>query len=485
MPSPPPSLPKALFHEVFEGLTQPVGVCGPQGEVLVLNAAAKRLLGVSKPAGLVLGLEERDTLSSVRLDPAREVGTMEFFLADVPIQGVPGRRSISISLQPMTQGRFRVSFLEEESRQDSPSSRVLLFTPLFDQLEAAIVLCDARRLIRSCNGAFLRLIRQEEGRPEGIDVVTCFDHAHHAALRTAAAAAMSGALAGPLEVAWPLEGSTQPLLLEVRLAPLGAHLRGASRGFIVVAQPSQSNLARLEQRFVQADRLMELGHLATGVAHELKNPLTSILNYADYLLQKYRDHLFEQRDKERLVRIIEGVEQIDHFVRDLLAIARPETSAEAVAPVQVHEVIRRAGGLCEATFEACGVRLELTFAATHAVVEGIQSQLVQVFVNLLKNAATALPKEGGTITVATHQAGAHLVVTLKDEGCGMTKEEMDQMFEPFYTTRRATGGTGLGLVLVRSIVTRHHGQIHVQSQPGQGTSLMLRFPLHAPGPPLP
>jgi len=224
--------------------------------------------------------------------------------------------------------------------------------------------------------------------------------------------------------------------------------------------------------------MMHLGQLATGVAHELKNPLTSIVNYADYLLQKYQEDLFEARDSERLERIIEGAERMDRFIRDLVQLARPASDGGAER-VNVHDVVREAVALSEVTLTQHGAHVSMSLEAELSHVFGSRNQLVQVFVNLLTNAALAMPEQGGHVSVRSWTQGQTWWVKVADTGSGIEPEHLEHVFEPFYTTRRGSGGSGLGLLLVRAIAERHGGSARVSSDVGEGTVFTLDLPLES------
>jgi PAS domain S-box-containing protein len=224
------------------------------------------------------------------------------------------------------------------------------------------------------------------------------------------------------------------------------------------------------------DDLHRLGQLALGLAHELKNPLTSIMNYADYLLQKYRGQLFEKRDGERLQRIVEGVERIDAFIRELLKAAGPEdTTMEEFC---LHRAINEALCLCEAVLTEHEVTVVQRLDAQRTVMLGSGHGMMQVFANLITNAARAMPEgRPGNIEITTDDDDDCIVARVVDDACGMTAETLSQIFEPFFTTRRHQEGSGLGLPLVRRLVVRHRGSISVTSTPGKGSIFTVRLPV--------
>ena len=263
--------------------------------------------------------------------------------------------------------------------------------------------------------------------------------------------------------------------LRVRVATMRTRDGRTAPGFVVTGQQNELSLLELEDRLTRAEQLLNVGELATGVAHELKNPLTSILNYADYLLRKYQGSFFEDRDSERLRRIIEGVERIDNFVRDLVVLARPvETDMQRI---ELHAVIRESGLMCDVALRQSAATLHVDLDPRPPAVIGSPHQLKQVFVNLLVNAAKAMPQGGGTITVATRIHAGAVSCHVTDDAEGMSDETLARIFEPFFTTREGRDGSGLGLALVRTIVRRHGGEVTVDSELGRGTTFTIRLPL--------
>jgi signal transduction histidine kinase len=156
--------------------------------------------------------------------------------------------------------------------------------------------------------------------------------------------------------------------------------------------------------------------------------------------------------------------------------ARP--SSELAVPVVVHNVIDQAVAFCEHVISGAGATIERRYADDVRTLRGMPEQLTQVFVNLVTNACQALPNEGGVIRITTRAmvAKARIAIVVEDNGHGISAAELLHIFKPFFTTKRDGGGTGLGLSIVKSIVDRHGGTIHVDSNKPGGTSFTIELP---------
>jgi signal transduction histidine kinase len=353
---------------------------------------------------------------------------------------------------------------------------------IIDHLDAIVVVCDARRCVLVSNNTFESIVGSRD--LSGRDVLEFFEDADQAALRLAAATVMATGEVQTLESR--LRSTTEAgVHLKVQVAPARGRDAENTAGFVITGQHGELSLVELDERMTRAAQLMNLGELATGVAHELKNPLTSILNYAEYLLAKYQPDapveteapgVFDERDAQRLQRIIAGVAQIDEFVQDLVTLARP--GAAQLAPVNVHSTIHESVMMCEVALAQAQTRVELDLDLAHVPnVMGVRNQLKQVFVNLIANAGKSMPSTGGTIVLRTRVEGTNVVCQITDDGEGMSETTQERIFEPFFTTRRTRGGSGLGLALVRTIVERHSGTVAVESTPGKGTTFAVTLPI--------
>ncbi len=258
--------------------------------------------------------------------------------------------------------------------------------------------------------------------------------------------------------------------LGVSAAPLSDHT-GKIIGRVIHFQ-DLTELRRMQLAVARSERLATIGRLAAGVAHEIRNPLASISGSVEVL----RTLPGADDDSRQLIDIaVREVERLDRLITDLLDYARPR--AEERQPLDLGEV---ASELAKAfAQEKRDHEIRMVVEADEGVgIEGASSQLRQVLWNLIRNAADAM-LEGGTIRIRVmHEeltgGGRESTLSVSDTGVGMAAEEMDRIFEPFFSSK--PGGSGLGLATVARIVEDHRGTIDTTSQEGRGTTFTLRFP---------
>jgi len=231
-------------------------------------------------------------------------------------------------------------------------------------------------------------------------------------------------------------------------------------------------MERTQEELVHKEKLASMGQLAAGVAHEINNPLGSILLFAE---ASHKDTAEDDRRKDDLRMIIEETLRCKKIVSGLLNFARQQ---EVLAQESdIHHILQQAinGVAHQPSFSK--VQIETHFAPDLPHIQADPPQLVQVFVNLLNNSAEAMP-EGGTVTLRTRMQGQRAIeITLEDTGAGIPEENLDKLFNPFFTTKPLGKGTGLGLSIVYGIIKMHRGQISVKSRPGMGTTFTITLPL--------
>ncbi len=269
------------------------------------------------------------------------------------------------------------------------------------------------------------------------------------------------------------EAGVGPTLVTRIALATGAALRIARQ---IVPLPVSVRDGREQRRAAEKDKLAGLGKVVAGVVHELNNPVTSILAYAEYLRRKAERGPLDAADLERIARIEEAARRIHGFSRDLIAYARPST--EIPVPLVIHDVVDRALTFCEHVLEPARVKVERAFGEVKPV-RAIGGQLAQVFVNLFMNAAQAMRPNGGTLRVETtlDGGGAAVHVTVSDTGAGIAEHALPRIFEPFFTTNDSGDGTGLGLSIVREIVEAHRGNVWAERRDGVGATFHVVLPV--------
>ncbi len=241
---------------------------------------------------------------------------------------------------------------------------------------------------------------------------------------------------------------------------------------------SLEELHRAQSKLVQTARLSAMGELAAAVAHQINNPLTTILGDAELLL---KDVAEDDPDREALTAIFRAGKRAHEVVRRLLAMARQHSVDETPQPLDVNVTVQNTLTLVKGHIEQGNVILNVDLAGELPYISGIQGQLEDVWLNLLLNARDAVThKDDPAIGIRTRydpDRGA-VAVTVWDNGIGIPAEQQTRIFEPFYTTKAAGEGTGLGLHICRQIVEKCHGSISLQSQYNQGTQFIIYLPVY-------
>lgn len=239
---------------------------------------------------------------------------------------------------------------------------------------------------------------------------------------------------------------------------------------IVERKEADAKRARLEQQLRHANRLARIGEFVAGVAHELNEPLGSILGFAQ-LTQK--NPALPQESRQDIEKIVAASLHAREIITELLIFARqvpPEMTT-----VDLNEVVEDTLYLLESRCAREGIEVVRSLSRHPLEIVGEPAQLRQVLVNLVVNSIQAMPT-GGRLTIATEADDEHAALIIEDTGVGMSDEVRKQVFVPFFTTKEIGQGTGLGLAVVHGIVTSHGGSISVESEPGGGSRFEVRIP---------
>ncbi|MFZ5797609.1 MAG: ATP-binding protein [Desulfobulbaceae bacterium] len=236
-----------------------------------------------------------------------------------------------------------------------------------------------------------------------------------------------------------------------------------------------SNLTQIkamEKEMRENERLAAVGRMAAGVAHEVRNPLSSIKGLALLLKGKFAS---DSRESETAGLLIQEVERMNRTVSELLSFARP--APLHVRKVELAELLGDALRFISSDTESSGIAARLELPADIPPVAGDPDRLNQVFLNLLLNAVQSMERGGElTVSASNNRDDGTVAISIRDSGCGIPPENMSQLFYPYFTTK--AGGTGIGLAISQKIISDHRGVIRIDSVPGQGTTVTVELPVY-------
>jgi len=229
--------------------------------------------------------------------------------------------------------------------------------------------------------------------------------------------------------------------------------------------------AKLQAELFHAEKLAGIGSFASGIAHDINNPLQLIMGLAENLADENDLNAIHTQARE----IIDAVQRTSAICRDLTRYAR-KTSSRDDAMVSINGRLDEALKIARyaASFHDITVHKEYQEGGE---VKGNPDELLHVFVNLITNAVHAMEQGGGILTLGTKKSDDGVTVWIIDTGCGIHPEMLGQIFEPFFTTKDPGKGTGLGLYNARTLVNKMHGTISVESRIAYGTTFTITFPL--------
>jgi signal transduction histidine kinase len=240
---------------------------------------------------------------------------------------------------------------------------------------------------------------------------------------------------------------------------------------------------RLEVKAAEAEKLAYLGTLASGLAHEIRNPLNSLNLNMQMLEEELGDHRDTVPSRRRLLSITRSeISRLERLVTDFLAYAKPR-------PLELEEMISsrpldRVREVLAGEIQQRGARVEIEDRSGGSRIRVDAGQINQLLLNLVRNAFAAAEEAGRTphLKLSAMRDGSHVLLAVRDNGTGVSAEEQERMFDLFYSTRK--GGTGLGLAIVQRIAQAHGGRVEVSSARGAGTTVTVELPALAPEAPL-
>lgn len=241
-------------------------------------------------------------------------------------------------------------------------------------------------------------------------------------------------------------------------------------GLVAELTTAKESLEAAQKGLIQSEKLAGIGRLASGIAHEIGNPLQIILGYVELLERKA-----DSSSKDMLHRIEQELKRIHSILQRLLDYARPERKRIIVS--DINEIVRESILLVSGRKGFSHINFDLQLQPLPAV-KTEPEKLKQILINILFNAADAITTDQSNICVTTCKRDGYIILTVTDTGCGILEENLQRIYDPFFTTKEPGKGTGLGLAVCLGLITSMEGQIHIDSKLNCGTTVSLSIPAH-------
>jgi two-component system sporulation sensor kinase A len=240
---------------------------------------------------------------------------------------------------------------------------------------------------------------------------------------------------------------------------------GDRKGLLTIGRDiTQQKVA--ESMLIKQEKLSVVGELAAGIAHEIRNPLTSIKGLTQFM------HETKNITDEYVNVMISEIDRINQIAGELLALSKPQS--RSYSETSLREIIQYVLHIMQPEALLKDVQLIFCDDNNPKVIKGDRNELIQVFINFLKNAMEAMPN-GGSIRIDTESDAEKVQITISDEGIGIPTERLNKIGEPFYTLKEK--GMGLGLTISQKIIQQHHGTLELKSEEGVGTDVLVILPL--------
>ena len=233
-----------------------------------------------------------------------------------------------------------------------------------------------------------------------------------------------------------------------------------------------SDMKKLESELLESEQTSILGAVAAGVAHEIRNPLSSLKIFSQLMKTKHNDKEFWQTYSSV---VTDEIARLENLMGDFLKLSAKKKTQQKLETITINDVLRRVINLVE--LQIRNSQISLTVNAPEIIkIDGDEGKLVQLFLNLVMNSVQALEnKPKGEIIISSSLDDNKVLVSVKDNGVGVTKEDQDKLFDVFFSTKKC--GSGLGLSISKKIVLEHKGEIRFESKPKDGTEFFVKFPL--------
>ena len=469
------------YRELFDNIQEGIFFSTPQGRFVEVNDALVRILGYSSreevlqldiPSQVYLSAEPRQELAAL-LERQGHVRNFEVVLRRQDGSPIPVLINCFAVRDPsgrILQYRGLMLDISSLRRSQTELQRERDFSnKILNHTQSLILVTDTEGVISYANRRWSGL-GFEQSQLLGASLPELIAPARRAALRTALLAVAHGQQVDNLDLQL-LRGDGGSGQFSVNLSPIGGE-DGAVNSIVAVLT-DVTDSAVLQSKLVHAEKMAAVGQLVSGVAHEVNNPLTAILGFADLLMEN--EDLPENARRDLRV-ILQEAQRTKQIVQNLLSFARQMPPQRR--PVQLNAILRRTVQLRAYDFHSHGIEVVERLDESLPEVIADPHQFQQVFLNILNNAHDAVRETGrpARIEVMSARIGSQVEICFRDNGMGIASP--DRIFDPFFTTKEVGKGTGLGLSICYGIVHEHGGEIVCHNNlDSEGATFVIRLPL--------
>lgn len=432
----------------------------------------------------MLGVELVDELATV--SPENEYVIITAYASlDSAIEAVRRKSILAYETKPLNMDRFVALVtrwsegkrVEEELQRERQKAQRYL-----DVAGVIILVIDSDQKVSLINNKGCQILGCEEKKVIGKN---WFDTFIPERIRDEVRAVFEKLMAGEVE---PVEHFENPVLTgsgEERIIAWHNTLLYDEEGGITATLSSGEDIterkrveaekSELEQRAQLTSRLAAVGEMVSGVAHEINNPLTTVIGFAHLLMQKD----ISEDIKSDVENITDGAQRVAGIVERLLTFTRPQERERKY--ININDVIKATLAMRAYEMETSNIKATTQLDPDLPLIMADGTLLQQVFLNIIMNADTemGLARGRGDLFIKTETIGETIRISFKDDGPGIAEENLEKIFDPFFTTRKVGEGTGLGLSICHRIVTQYNGQIYAKSRLGRGATFVVELPIVA------
>ena len=469
------------YRELFDNIQEGLFFTSPEGRFIEVNDALVRMLGYERreellqpdiPAQIYFTQERRRELSQLMEQNGmvrnyhatlrrRDGSPIHVLINAFAVRDAQGRisqfRGLMLDITDLK------NFQSELQRERDFSSKIL------NNTQSLILVADTAGLISYGNRRWYEAGGYKQAQLMGHPLADLIAPSRRQAMYEALHATLAGQQVDNLELpVMRADGRTGQF--SVNLSPMRDDQGHVSS--IVVVMTDITDAAMLQAKLMHTEKMAAVGQLVSGVAHEVNNPLTAILGFADLLME---NPAVPPEAKKDLRVILQEAQRTKQIVQNLLSFARQMPPQRR--PLQINTILSRTIQLRAYDFSSHGIEIVEHFHSNLPEVVGDSHQLQQVFLNIINNAYDAVRETGrpARIEIMTSSTGGFAEISFRDNGCGIAHPE--RIFDPFFTTKEVGKGTGLGLSICYGIVREHAGEIFCHNnESGPGATFIVRLP---------